>query len=134
MAGYSKKTLAEKLGMKPGMRALILEAPKIEGLVFPEGFNLVNTIAKQLDYVHFFTKDKKGLAKMFPILRKNIKDNGVIWISWPKKSSGVETDLDENIVREIGLKNGMVDVKVIAVDEVWSGLKFVFRLVDRAKK
>ena len=131
MAGYSKRSLVEKLGMKPGMRALVMEAPKIEGLNFPKGFNLVNTIAKPLDYVHFFTKDKKDLAKIFPILRKNIKDNGMIWISWPKKSSGVETDLDENIVREIGLKNGMVDVKVVAVDEVWSGLKFVYRVVDR---
>lgn len=133
MTGYSKKTLAEKLGMKPGMRALVMNAPKIVGLNFPEGFNLVNTIDKPLDYVHFFTKDKKDLAKIFPLIAKPLDQKGMIWISWPKKSSGVETNLDENIVREIGLKNRMVDVKVIAVDEVWSGLKFVFRLADRAK-
>ena len=131
MAGYSKKTLAEKLGMKPGMRAQVMNAPKISGMDFPEGFKLVNTTSKPLDYIHLFTKNRKDLAKKFPLIAKPLEKKGMIWISWPKKSSGVETDLDENIIREIGIQYGMVDVKVAAVDEVWSGLKFVYRLKDR---
>ena len=88
-------------------------------------------LAGDLDFVHLFTDGRSTLAKEMPKLRDSLKPNGTLWISWPKKSSGVRTDLDENIVRDIGLKAGLVDVKVCAVDETWSGLKFVFRLKDR---
>ena len=131
MTGYSKKTLAEKLGMKPGMLALIMDVPKTVAMDFPVGFNLTHKIDKPLDYIHFFTREKAALIKTFPLIRKLLVKNGIIWISWPKKSSGTKTDLDENIIREIGLENGMVDVKVAAIDDVWSGLKFVYRLKDR---
>jgi hypothetical protein len=97
MAGYSKRTLSEKLGIKAGM-------------------------------IHYYTDSKSDLEKQFPALKKLLAADGTLWISWPK---GKTTDLNGNIVRDIGLKNGLVDVKVIAVDEIWSGLKFVYRLKDR---
>jgi hypothetical protein len=84
-----------------------------------------------LDFAIFFTKSKAALAKEFKRISKLLAPAGMLWISWPKKSSGVATDLDENIVREIGLAAGLVDVKVCAVTEVWSGLKFVRRVEDR---
>lgn len=84
-----------------------------------------------IDFIHLFTKSKAALAGQFKALTKRLAPAGMLWVSWPKKSSGVETDLNENIVREIGLASGLVDVKVCAVTEVWSGLKFVRRLKDR---
>lgn len=75
-----------------------------------------------------------ALERAFPLLRKELAESGMLWISWPKAASNIPTDVNENVVREIGLKNQMVDIKVCAVDEVWSGLKFVFRLKDRAAK
>jgi hypothetical protein len=84
-----------------------------------------------LDFAMVFTKSKSALTKEFKRISKLLAPAGMFWVSWPKKSSGVATDLDENIVREIGLAAGLVDVKVCAVTEVWSGLKFVRRLKDR---
>jgi hypothetical protein len=84
-----------------------------------------------LDFVQFFTKERAELEAEFPALKQAIASNGSLWISWPKKASKVATDLNENIVREVGLAHGLVDVKVCAVDEIWSGLKFVFRVKDR---
>jgi len=84
-----------------------------------------------LDYAHVFTKSKATLVKEFKRLSKQLAPAGMLWVSWPKKSSGVATDLDDNKVREIGLAAGLVDVKVCAVTEVWSGLKFVQRVKDR---
>jgi hypothetical protein len=81
--------------------------------------------------IHYFTSSAAQLSKDLPGLRKEMDENGAIWISWPKKSSGVATDLDENGLRHLALKTGLVDVKVCAVDEVWSGLKLVIRLKDR---
>lgn len=81
--------------------------------------------------IQYYTDSRSDLEKTFPLLKKSLAPDCALWISWPKASSGKKTDLNENVVREIGLKNGLVDVKVIAVDEVWSGLKFVFRLKDR---
>ena len=81
--------------------------------------------------MHFFTDSRAALERRFPALKRGIGPTGMLWVSWPKRSSGVATDLDGNIVREIGLRGGLVDVKVCAVDDVWSGLKFVYRLGDR---
>lgn len=92
---------------------------------------MANKLEKDLDFLHFFTDSHNSLTQQFPRLRDSMKRSGILWISWPKKSSGKTTDLDENMVREIGLKGGLVDVKVCAVDETWSALKFVFRLKDR---
>jgi hypothetical protein len=117
------------------VKALIIGEPKgyfdwISPL--PMGTKVVKRApAGQVDFIHLFVTDLKDFSKRFKESKKILKKDGMMWISWPKKSSGVATDLDENIIRDFGLKNGLVDVKVCAVDETWSGLKFVFRLVDR---
>lgn len=84
-----------------------------------------------MDFIHFFTRSRLQLESEFPKLKGMLSRSGMLWISWPKSSSGLETDLSENIVRRAGLDSGLVDVKIVAVDETWSGLKFVFRLKDR---
>lgn len=88
-------------------------------------------LAGELDFIHLFVKDQKTFSKEFIRSKKQLKKDGMMWISWPKKASKVPTDLDENIIRDFGLKNGLVDVKVCAIDDVWSGLKFMFRIKDR---
>ncbi len=97
----------------------------------PEKTTTIVELNGPVDYIHLFTKSKDELQTQFPILKAALAQNGLLWISWPKKASKVTTDLNENIVREIGLQNGLVDIKVCAVDEIWSGLKFVYRLKDR---
>jgi hypothetical protein len=92
---------------------------------------LSETLKGPLDFIQFFTKKKEELEKEFPILNQELSRNGMLWVSWPKVSSGVKTDLNETVVREIGLENGLVDVKVVAVDKTWSGLKFVCRLRNK---
>jgi hypothetical protein len=134
MAGYSGKLLFEKLGLKPGHSVLILNAPatyEAELQPLKRSICLQMGGAVGLDFIHFFTAKKEELKDRFPTLTEQLDQKGCIWISWPKKSSGVKTDLDENVVRAIGLGAGVVDVKVCAVDEIWSGLKFVIRVKDR---
>lgn len=98
----------------------------------PEAVKLEKSNSKTaVDFVHVFVKDKRTFQKLFNDQRKRLKKDGMLWVSWPKKASRVATDLDENVIREFGLKNGLVDVKVCAVDDTWSGLKFVIRLKDR---
>lgn len=136
-AGYSQKSLVEKLGIRVGFKVALLHSPAgyldILGKL-PEGVVTMNRLNGQRDFIQFFTKDSKELQKKFPVLKKALAKNGMLWISWPKGSSKVDTDLNGNVVREIGLKNGLVDVKIAAVDELWSGLKFVYRLKDREKQ
>jgi hypothetical protein len=134
MAGYSGTPLQKKLGIKPGSSLLIHNAPDeyfdwISPL--PTDVSLKKSTAKDLDFIHAFVKDQKEFKKLFTSNKKNLKKDGMMWISWPKKSSGVSTDLDENFIRDFGLQHGLVDVKVCAVNEIWSGLKFVYRLKDR---
>lgn len=132
-AGYSGTPLYKKLGIKPGQRAWFAGHPAgyEEELRNVGDFQRVQKLGKEFDFLHLFTASRKALTVEIPKLRDAMKANGALWISWPKKAAGVPTDLDENIVREVGLKAGLVDVKVCAVDETWSGLKFVFRLKDR---
>jgi hypothetical protein len=87
--------------------------------------------ADAIDFIHLFAADKKIFEREFKRLKKGLRKDGMLWVSWPKKSSTITTDLDENVIRNFGLANGLVDVKVCAIDETWSGLKFVFRLKDR---
>jgi hypothetical protein len=135
MVGYSGTPLVKKLGIKPGVKALIINEPEnyfdwINPL--PDGAKFMKKPpSSEVDFIHLFVTDFKDYSKRFKDNRKILKKDGMIWISWPKKSSGMATDLDENVIRDFGLKNGLVDVKVCAVDETWSGLKFVFRLMDR---
>lgn len=137
-AGYSKRPLAEKLGIKAGFRIAILNAPAsyltdtLDGL--PAGLDVLNELRGPLDFIQYFTLSRDELAGQFPALRAALTQRGALWISWPKggPKAKIATDLDENVVREIGLAAGLVDVKVAAVDHVWSGLKFVCRVKDRA--
>jgi hypothetical protein len=124
VAGYSKKPLVEKLGLKAGMKALLIDA------VYKAPAGILNQ-DPPLDFVHLFTKQRAVLEKRFPALAKSLAPAGMLWISWPKGASKVPTDLNEGVVRQIGLQAGLVDVKVCAVDDVWSGLKFVIRLKNR---
>jgi hypothetical protein len=134
MPGYSGTPLPKKLGIKDGYRISFVDIP-------PEVLTeLKPSLAKcqlvpdgklPLDFAMLFTKSAATLAKQFQRLTKLLSPAGMLWVSWPKKSSGIETDLDENKIRDIGLAAGLVDVKVCAVTDIWSGLKFVRRLKDR---
>ncbi len=137
MAGYSGTPLIKKLGIKPGYQLLVTGEPTaywswISPL--PEGVAIRPKSGEAaLDFVHVFVKEKKLFEKELLRYKKSLKPDGMIWISWPKKSSKVITDLDENIIRNFALKNGLVDIKVCAVDEEWSGLKLVIPVKDRGK-
>ena len=135
MAGYSETPLVKKLGIKPGFNIAFLHAPTgyAKELDLPAGVTINSRSEHQLDFAQLFVKREKELKTKFLMYAKRINASGMLWVSWPKKSSGVSTDLSENIVRQIGLTAGLVDVKICAVDEVWSGLKFVYRLKDRRK-
>ena len=135
MSGYSGTPLLKKLGIKPGHLMRTVNEPKdywdwLSPL--PEGAKINEKAGRAgLNFVHLFVKEKREFKKEFLVNKKLLKKDGMLWVSWPKKSSKVPTDLDENFIRNFGLENGLVDVKVCAVDEIWSGLKFVFRLKDR---
>jgi|SRR5271157_2484613 len=136
MAGYSGTPLAKKLGIKDGFRVQFAGAPsEVLAELKPAlaGCEEVRNGKAPLDFVQVFTRSKTELAKEFKRITPQLAPAGMLWVSWPKKSSGVATDLDENIVRETGLAAGLVDVKVCAVTEIWSGLKFVRRVKDRVK-
>ncbi len=133
-AGYSGTPLAEKLGVKAGFRVALIGAPKgfrRELSELPADVSFVSSLASQLDLILLFAKSKSDLTKAFSRLAMKLRPAGMLWVAWPKKASGVPTDLTDNVVREIGLNAGLVDVKVCAVNEIWSGLKFVIRLKDR---
>ncbi len=134
MAGYSGTPLIKKLGIKEGFRVAIVNAPPgftAELGPLPTRTKELARPARSMDFVLLFTKSASVLRRDFARVAKFLAPSGMLWISWPKKSSGVATDLSENIIREIGLDAGLVDVKVCAVNDVWSGLKFVYRLRDR---
>jgi len=135
MAGYSGTPLAKKLGIKEGSRIALVNAPQdfeseLEGL--PESVEFVKRTTKSLDMILLFVSTEQALARDFAKLAAKLTANGMLWIAWPKKSSGVATDLVEQRVQRIGLDAGLVDVKVCAINEIWSGLKFVYRLKDRS--
>jgi len=137
MAGYSGTPLPKKLGLAPGRRASFLKLPTEVKAELTKALAECEVIASPrppLDYAHLFVRSQAELKKEFPRFSKPLASDGMLWVSWPKKTSGVATDLTENDVRKIGLDAGMVDVKVCAVSDVWSGLKFVFRLKDREKQ
>jgi len=133
MPGYSGTPLPKKLGIKAGFRVLLTNAPAEVRAELREALTECAVVkdGSALDFAMIFTKSRIELTKEFPRIEKALAPAGMLWVSWPKKSSGVATDLDENVVRGIGLDTGLVDVKVCAVTEVWSGLKFVRRVKDR---
>ena len=134
MAGYSGTPLPKKLGIEPQVRVALVDLPSEVGAELKEalaGCRKVNDSNDALDFALVCVKTEAELKKHFAQLKKQLAPAGMLWVSWPKKSAGVASDLDENVVRKIGLKAGLVDVKVCAVSEIWSGLKFVIRLKDR---
>lgn len=132
---HSPHPLIAKLGIKSGQKLAIFNPPDsflgdIE-VDLPEDVIFAQSLDEKLDFIHFFTGKRAELEEYFKQLADALEPTGALWISWPKGSSGIRTDLDENIIREIGLANNLVDVKVIAIDDIWSGLKFVRRTKDR---
>ena len=129
MAGYSGTPLVKKLGIKENFKAAIMNAPPdfVRTLDLPPGVKLSSRGPQPLDFAMLFVKSRRELENKFLLCAAKLTPAGMLWISWPKKASGVATDLTDNVVREIGLAKGMVDVKVCAVDETWSGLKLVVR-------
>src|SRR5262245_3513231 len=134
MAGYSGTPLPQKLGIKPGLTVVTINAPiNYRRLLdtIPQGVTFSNRLKVDSSFVHLFTKKRSELAKRLSLLREKIADTGTVWTSWPKKSSGVPTDVTEDVVRTLALPLGFVDVKVCAIDETWSGLKLMVRRENR---
>jgi len=137
MPGYSGTPLPKKLGIKDGFRVQFVQAPPEvlkELKAALAASEAVGDGRTPLDFAMVFSRSKTELTKEFKRVTRQLAPAGILWASWPKKSSGVATDLDGNVVREIGLAAGLVDVKVCAVTEVWSGLKFVRRVKDRVTR
>jgi hypothetical protein len=136
MAGYSGTPLLKKLGIKEGCSMLVINKPKnyseLIGELHDEARE-VNSNSKEIDFIHVFVKSKKELESSLPKLMNQLKRDGMIWVSWYKKSAGIPTDVTEDVIRSIALPMGLVDVKVCAVDEQWSGLKLVIRKENRIK-
>lgn len=134
MAGYSNTPLYKKLGYKPGFKSCIINSPEnyLEELGnIGKGIEFHNKLVGIFNFIHFFTTSKKDLINTMPKLKKALERDGILWLSWPKISSGLKTDLRESDVQKIGLGSGLVDIKVAAIDDIWSGLKFVYRIKDR---
>lgn len=132
--GYSTRTLVQKLGIKSGDKVRFIEAPThYFNLLgdFPDEVEIMETNEKRANFIHLFAKDLATFEQHFLQLKDEIEKNGMIWVSWYKKSSKIPTDLNENIIRNTALSVGLVDVKVCAVDESWSGLKIMWRKENR---
>lgn len=134
MAGYSGKPLVAKLGIKPNMRIAILNAPRGYRATLgklPPGVTVGSALHGSLPLIQFFVKSRDVLESQLPALLRSLAPDGALWISWPKKASRVLTDITEDVVRAVALPAGLVDIKVAAIDEIWSGLKLVRRLERR---
>lgn len=131
MTDYSHRSLSQKLGIKPEMRVFIHNSPQTYQQEMADILKKVQVADRRLDFIHFFTSDKEELSTKFSTLKNMISYSGILWISWPKKASGLVTNIDENIVAGIGLSHGLVDTKVCSIDSTWSGLKFMYRIKDR---
>jgi hypothetical protein len=128
---------AEKLGITPGTKVIVIGAPPDIHIILgklPNKAYVVDKLEYNADYIHLFAAEKKALEKIFPQLKKSLYEQGMIWVSWPKKPSGVKTDLDEDTVRDIGLASGLVDVKLASLGDTWSAMKFIYRIKDRPIK
>jgi len=134
MAGYSGTPLVRKLGIKENFRVALVAMPADVRRELSDALASCAERKSDLDFAMVFVTRQADLQKAFPHVARQLAPAGMLWVSWPKKSSDVASDLDENLVRDIGLKTGLVDVKVCAVNDVWSGLKFVIRVKDRSRK
>jgi hypothetical protein len=134
MAGYSETQLAKKLGIKSNSVVALINPPGHYMELFsdmPADARFIDNDATRKDLIHFFTKSLDEYKQMLPTLMKQILPDGMIWVSWPKKASKVVTDITEDLIRNYAISIGLVDIKVCAVDEVWSGLKLVIPVKDR---
>jgi hypothetical protein len=134
MPGYSGTPLAQKLGIKAGQQVVTLGAPPGYRKLLsplPDAVSFATNVGPSATFIHLFVLKRAALAKELKRLRKKIADTGILWVSWPKKSSGVNTDITEDVIREVCLPLGFVDIKVCAVDETWSGLKLMVRRENR---
>jgi len=133
-SGYSGTPLAKKLGIKQGFYITLINAPDYYFNLFtdlPAELHVNDDAINKKDLIHFFTKQKDEYVSILPRLKDQIKSNGIIWVSWPKKASKIVTDITEDIIRSYAIQTGLVDIKVCAVDEIWSGLKLVIPVKDR---
>jgi hypothetical protein len=137
MSGYSGTPLAKKLGIRAGTRLYLHDGPRNYARLvapLPEGAHIVARLDQDTDIVHLFAVSRGVLAKALGAALKGMRADAAIWVSWPKKASGVATDITEDVIRTIALPMTLVDIKVCAVDEVWSGLKLVIRKAARPKR
>ena len=135
MAGYSGRPLAQKLGINLGTTVVAINQPKNYRKLLGKSVAQVafsDRLSKDCDFIHLFATRRAELEKRLSIFRAKIADTGVLWVSWPKKSAGVLSDVTEDTIREVALPLGFVDVKVCAVDETWSGLKLMVRRSERS--
>jgi len=136
MAGYSETPLPQKLGIKPGLTVVAINTPKnyrrLLGTI-PEGATFSKRLRSDSTFVHVFIRKHSELANRLPVVREKIADAATVWVSWPKRSSGVPTDVTEDVIRAVALPLGFVDVKVCAIDETWSGLKLMVRRENRKR-
>jgi len=132
-AGYSGTPLARKLGIAAGMTVGLVDAPAdfVDTLAPPEGVRVRTRLQGALDVIMCFTTSRSALERRLPALRRALPPHGGLWIAWPKRSSGVASDLSDTVLRELILPSGLVDNKVCAIDGTWSGLRFVVRVADR---
>ncbi|SEK37525.1 hypothetical protein SAMN04487910_0376 [Aquimarina amphilecti] len=134
-AGYSGTPLAKKLGIKEGATILLYNQPDHYWDLFsdlPESIKVLKNIRKdEVDFIHVFCKTTEELQKVIPRYKDALKKTGMLWVSWPKGSSKIPTDLKRDLIRIHILQSGLVDIKVAAIDDDWSGLKFVYRVSDR---
>ncbi len=127
-SGYSGTPLAKKLGLKPGFKVRLVHQPKEYFSYFeyyPEEVEVIKNSTELAHFIHYFSMEAQVLIQELPSLIQQVQQDGMIWISWPKKAAKMETDLNGNTVRHIGLNHGLVDIKVCAINEIWSALKFV---------
>ena len=135
MAGYSSTPLIKKLGLKPIHKIILINQPEnYDQLIAMDLKELsISSLGDKMnaDFIHFFTMEMAELEVLLPKLKRQLKKDGMLWVSWPKATSSLPKDLNGNDVRMIGLENGLVDVKVCAIDEDWSAIKFMYRVADR---
>lgn len=132
--GYSGTPLGRKLGLKNGFKIKLVNIPDYYFELFPdlpEDLLAIKDSQIKKDFIHYFAHNTAQLERDIPTLATELEQNGMLWISWPKKTSKLETDLNGKLVRKLGLRNGLVDIKVCAIDEIWSGLKFVIPVKNR---
>jgi hypothetical protein len=137
VAGYSKTPLAKKLGIKQGFSVKLVNPPAYYWDLFtdlPDVLQVQDDAAIKKNFIHYFAVTAKELFDALPVLKNELFDNGMIWISWYKRSSGVRTDITEDLIRDAARATGLVDIKVCAIDEKWSGLKLVIPVKDRIPK